>query len=47
METTVKIEDRDGTLTYRTYPVDDLQFKRKYIPEKEESGDDDDVLPED
>ena len=46
METTVKIEDRDGTLTYRTYPVDDLQFKRKYIPEKEESGDDDDVLPE-
>ena len=47
LETTVKIEDKDGSLTYKTFPVDTLQFKRKPIPEKEEQEeDDDDVLPE-
>ncbi|MBO4940505.1 MAG: stage 0 sporulation family protein [Clostridia bacterium] len=47
LETTVKIEDKDGSLTYKTFPVDTLQFKRKTAPEKEEQeGDDDDVLPE-
>lgn len=46
MEATVKIENRDGSMTYKSFPIDALQFKRKNVPEKEETDDQDDFLPE-
>lgn len=44
LEATVKIDDRNGGLIYKTFPVDALDFKRNTAPQKEEKEDDDDVL---
>ena len=39
----VKIDDKNGGLIYKDYPVDELRFKRKNTPVKEEN-DEDDIL---
>ncbi len=36
MEVVVKIDDHNGGLVYKTFPVTDLQFKRKVQEEKED-----------
>lgn len=46
LEATVKIDDHNGGLMYKTFPVDALEFKRNLPPEKEENDDDSDVLPD-
>lgn len=44
MEVTVKSDDKNGGWVYKTYPVDQLRFKRANQPEKEETDDDRDEL---
>ena len=46
LDATVKIDDHNGGLMYKTFPVDALEFKRNLPPEKEENDDDSDVLPD-
>jgi hypothetical protein len=40
----VKIDDKNGGWIYKDYPVDELRFKRKNTPVKEEEDDEDDIL---
>ena len=44
MEVTVKRDDKNGGWVYKSYPVDELRFKRANQPEKEEAEDDSDEL---
>ena len=46
MEVKVKIDDKNGGWIWKDYPVSEIRFKRNNQPEKEEHGDDMDVLPE-
>lgn len=46
MEVKVKIDDKNGGWIFKDYPVEEIRFKRAQQPEKEEAGDDSDVLPE-
>jgi cell fate regulator YaaT (PSP1 superfamily) len=46
MEVKVKIDDKNGGWIFKDYPVEQIRFKRSVQPEKEEAGDDSDILPE-
>ena len=42
----VKIDDKNGGLIYKDYPVDELRFKRKNTPVKEDNDEDEDDILE-
>ena len=44
MTVKVKIDDKNGGLLFKDYPVDELRFKRKNQPEPKDEDDEDDVL---
>ena len=44
MTVKVKIDDKNGGLIFKDYPVDELRFKRKNQPEPKDEDDEDDVL---
>lgn len=44
MESTIKIDDKNGGLIYKTFPIESLQFKKNNQIEKEELDDDLDTL---
>ncbi len=44
MQVKVKIDDKNGGLIFKDYPVDELRFKRKNQPEPKEENDDEDEL---
>ena len=44
MTVKVKIDDKNGGLLFKDYPVDELRFKRKNQPEPKDEDDEDDIL---
>ncbi len=44
MQVKVKIDDKNGGLIFKDYPVNELRFKRKNQPEPKEENDDEDEL---
>lgn len=44
MTVKVKIDDKNGGLIFKDFPVDELRFKRKNQPEPKDEDDEDDVL---
>lgn len=44
MQVKVKIDDKNGGLIFKDFPVSDIRFKKNNVPDKEEKDDDDDIL---
>ncbi len=44
LDATVKIDDQNGGLIYKTYPLDELKFKRNKVEEKEDEDEETDNL---
>lgn len=44
MEVKVKIDDKNGGLIYKDFPVSEVRFKKNNAPEKEEQEDDTDII---
>ena len=44
MQVKVKIDDKNGGLIFKDYPVEELRFKRKTQPDPKEENDEDDIL---
>lgn len=44
MQVKVKIDDKNGGLIFKDYPVDELRFKRKTQPDPKEEDEDEDNL---
>ena len=42
MEVKVKIDDKNGGLIFKDFPVEDIRFKKSHQPDKEEKNDKDD-----
>ena len=40
----VKIDDKNGGLIFKDYPVEELRFKRKTQPDPKEENDEDEIL---
>lgn len=44
MQVKVKIDDKNGGLIFKDYPVEELRFKRKTQPDPKEENDEDEIL---